>query len=237
MPNVLPVAHEPRTPRDPMAHRPSRFSIRHVLFTGFGALVVCMALAGMIGWAAVFAGLRGISPEEARWRATMVLGALAIAVLLALVITLRTVRAIDRPLRLLTEHARRLSEGDLTVRTPTDLPVEFQTLATAMNHASESLSHVITVAQRSADDVHALNATVHDIKKFVVTVGRIADQTNLLSLNAAIEAARAGAAGRGFGVVADEIRKLADQARTAADDVVALTDSVASRVAATPITE
>jgi methyl-accepting chemotaxis protein len=272
----------------------------------------------------------------ARWRATAVLGAVAIAALLAIMIAIRTIRAIDTPLGALSRHARSFSEGDLTARTASvGLPGEFATLATAMNHAADSLSRVVDVATRTADDVthsagdlasasqqisdtanqvseavtqvsagaetqvqqirtvtrsletirdaadgvaagaeevqalaasihaqaagkrtelertlsilvdvrtivrqaaeevRALNATVGDINKFVVSVGRIADQTNLLSLNAAIEAARAGAAGRGFGVVADEIRKLADQSRAAADDVVDLTGSVTSRVSKT----
>lgn len=272
----------------------------------------------------------------ARLRASAVLGAAAVAALLAILIAIRTIRAIDRPLRALTTHARHLSEGDLAVRTArAGLPGEFETLANAMNHAAESLSRVVEVATRTAndvthsagdlaaasqqiaetanqvseavtqvstgaetqvhqiqivteslesirdgadgvaagaeevqalaasihceaaakrselertlkilfdvrsivreaaDDVRALSTAVGDINKFVVSVGRIADQTNLLSLNAAIEAARAGAAGRGFGVVADEIRKLADQSRAAADDVVQLTGSVTSRVAKT----
>jgi methyl-accepting chemotaxis protein len=69
-----------------------------------------------------------------------------------------------------------------------------------------------------------------EIGRFVASVGQIADQTNLLSLNAAIEAARPGEAGRGFAVVADEVRKLAEQSQQAADDIVQMTGRVTSRV-------
>ena len=102
-----------------------------------------------------------------------------------------------------------------------------------IDRALKILFDVRTIVEQAAGQVRELSTTASDINKFVVSVGRIAEQTNLLSLNAAIEAARAGEAGRGFGVVAGEVRKLADQTQAAADDVVKMTETVTMRVAAT----
>lgn len=74
--------------------------------------------------------------------------------------------------------------------------------------------------------IEALTEKIKDINLFVDAIENIAKQTNLLALNAAIEAARAGEAGRGFGVVAEEIRKLADQSRMSTDEIKNLVQSI-----------
>ena len=281
--------------------------------------------------AAMSADLR----SQAAARSRLLVMVISIATLIALMIVVRTGRAVARPLRLLVKHAIQLSHGDLQQRTEGEMPGEFRTLADAMNHATMALSRIAAGAARTADEVaqsaadlasaskqisassgevadaveevshgaesqvaqlrqvnealdgirtrgdnlvggaqevhglasaieaeaeakrieidralkilfdvrsiveqaaaqvRELNTSASEINKFVVSVGRIAEQTNLLSLNAAIEAARAGEAGRGFGVVAGEVRKLADQTQAAADDVVKMTESVTTRVLAT----
>jgi methyl-accepting chemotaxis protein len=83
----------------------------------------------------------------------------------------------------------------------------------------EGISRVSTAMTQSAGVMRELNKRTTEISGIVDTINLIAERTNLLSLNASIEAARAGDAGRGFAVVAEEIRNLADRCAKATADI------------------
>ncbi len=99
----------------------------------------------------------------------------------------------------------------------------------AVDVQSQKMEENIRVTLENSNSIKELSEMIRQVSSTIEIITSIADQTNLLALNAAIEAARAGDAGKGFSVVSDEIRKLAEESGKAAKVIIELTNATTEK--------
>ncbi|MYL26113.1 MULTISPECIES: methyl-accepting chemotaxis protein [Halomonadaceae] len=124
--------------------------------------------------------------------------------------------AIEEMTQTVDDVAKRISEAADAASTANDRASEGEHTA---QEARDRMANLVQEVQQSSDAIGKLDEHAQNIGQVLDVIHGVADQTNLLALNAAIEAARAGEHGRGFAVVADEVRNLASRTQQSTDEI------------------
>jgi len=125
----------------------------------------------------------------------------------------KMIAGLHRQAEVLAENVRALSESSAQIRQ-------------SMEHLAREAENLAQTGQNMAATTQEASRAAAETNSILKFIRDIADKTNIIGLNAAIEAARVGEAGRGFAVVADEIRKLADNSSSSVEKISAITGNI-----------
>lgn len=123
--------------------------------------------------------------------------------------------------KIIAGNLRNMSEG---------LENGVTSIASAIEELAASASSIHTNQTELNDEIKQITLLTEEINEISTFIKKIADETNMLGLNAAIEAARAGESGRGFSVVAEEIRKLSEKSKSTVPKIKQITDQIVKKV-------